>query len=554
MPLRPIDSGRSKPKVVFPKGCPLGEDTYVAGKLLLSGHSLRYEAQAGVYHSHHYNAIQDFQRMFDTGVFHAQNPWLRDEFGTAEGEGLRLARSQFEFLKSKVQTPTGSNWPVPNGYPQLAQINRLPLGLAPPPVAHAPQACVCHAQALLDRKCTAPAGMIPTLSLFQVRVSKFAILLGDAIAFACAFAVATLINVMADPSKSASVWFSTQDVQRYVAWAGLVFLGLMLFLMRFQHYSDRRPFWDELGDILRLTSSLALLDMTLIASTRWNSSRLWWLLVWLIAVVMIVWGRMLTRMLLKQFGLWTRPTIIIGQGPNANDAAVALQSEPRMGFQVAGYVDVTQAQPELKLNGRTLKNSAELQVLADQPGIQWVIALEHSQSDQREHWLRTLAQWGATDISVIPAMRGVPLYGTDMSHFFSHEVALLRVRNNLTRWPARLTKRLFDLSSAAFLLLVLSPLMLIIALRLKARRRPCLVCAHSRWKKWQGLPVLQVSLHGAQRRRQIAKLLQHNPALKAEWDKEHKLKDDPRISKLGAFLGATAWMNCLNCSTCSKAK
>jgi len=30
--------------------------------------------------------------------------------------------------------------------------------------------------------------MIPTLSLFQVRVSKFAILLGDALAFAVAFA------------------------------------------------------------------------------------------------------------------------------------------------------------------------------------------------------------------------------------------------------------------------------------------------------------------------------------------------------------------------------
>ena len=88
----------------FPKRVPLGEDTYVAGKLLLSGHSLRYEAQAGVYHSHHYNAIQDFQRMFDTGVFHAQNPWLRDEFGTAEGEGLRLARSQFEFLKQIKDT------------------------------------------------------------------------------------------------------------------------------------------------------------------------------------------------------------------------------------------------------------------------------------------------------------------------------------------------------------------------------------------------------------------------------------------------------------------
>ena len=94
--------------------------------------------------------------------------------------------------------------------------------------------------------------MINTLSLFQVRVSKFAILLGDAIAFAIAFAMATLINVAVSPSQNVSVWFSTQDMQRYVAWSGLVFLGLMLFLMRFQHYSDRRPFWDELGDILRL--------------------------------------------------------------------------------------------------------------------------------------------------------------------------------------------------------------------------------------------------------------------------------------------------------------
>jgi Undecaprenyl-phosphate galactose phosphotransferase WbaP len=234
--------------------------------------------------------------------------------------------------------------------------------------------------------------------------------------------------------------------------------------------------------------------------------------------------------------LWTRPTIIIGQGPNAEDAAIALQSEPRMGFEVAGYVDVTQGQPELKLNGCTLKNAAELQVLADQPGIQWVIALEHSQSDQREHWLRTLAQWGATDISVIPAMRGVPLYGTDMSHFFSHEVALLRVRNNLRRWPARLTKRLFDLSSAAFLLLVLSPLMLIIALALKLEGGPVLF-AHTRvGKNGKAFRCFKFRSMVPNAEDKLQKLLQHNPALKAEWDKEHKLKDDPRISKLGAFL------------------
>jgi len=61
--------------------------------------------------------------------------------------------------------------------------------------------------------------MIKTLSLFQVRLSKFAILIGDALAFGLAFLLATLINVAADPSQSMMVWFSTQDTQRDVSWA-----------------------------------------------------------------------------------------------------------------------------------------------------------------------------------------------------------------------------------------------------------------------------------------------------------------------------------------------
>ena len=85
----------------FPVGQALGEDTFTAAKLLLSGLSLHYQANAAVYHSHHYNAQQDFQRMFDTGVFHAQNPWLLQSFGRAEGEGWRLVRSQLKYLQSQ---------------------------------------------------------------------------------------------------------------------------------------------------------------------------------------------------------------------------------------------------------------------------------------------------------------------------------------------------------------------------------------------------------------------------------------------------------------------
>ena len=85
----------------FPAHLPLGEDTFTAAKFLLSGQSLRYQATAEVYHSHNYNGLQDFQRMFDTGVFHAQNPWLLQNFGKAEGEGAKLVRSQWQSLQQQ---------------------------------------------------------------------------------------------------------------------------------------------------------------------------------------------------------------------------------------------------------------------------------------------------------------------------------------------------------------------------------------------------------------------------------------------------------------------
>jgi FlaA1/EpsC-like NDP-sugar epimerase len=182
-----------------------------------------------------------------------------------------------------------------------------------------------------------------------------------------AFVIATLINVSIDANQNIAVWFSTQDKERYAAWFGLAFLGIMFFLMRFQHYSDRRPFWDELGDVLRLVSSLALLDMTLVATTRWNSSRLWWLMVWALAVLTIVWGRMLTRFVLQQWGLWIRPTIIIGHGENATEAAIALQSEPRMGFEVQVMSMSTRPSPFSNSMAVILKISKSLKSLRPNP-------------------------------------------------------------------------------------------------------------------------------------------------------------------------------------------
>lgn len=377
------------------------------------------------------------------------------------------------------------------------------------------------------------------LSLMQVRLSKLALLLGDSVAFVLAFVLATAVSLTFG-ALDLQAWRESQDLQRFAAWAGIAVLGLVLLLTRYQHYSDRRPFWDELGDFFKLLGVLSLMDMSWVAINQWNASRLWWALSWSGVLVSLVFMRAITRRILRALDLWTRPTIIIGVGSNAHDASLALQSQPELGLRVFGFVDaggtpgpgVASTVPRLP--------SAQMSYVARQPGIQWVIALEHAQSEQREYWLRVLAQWGATDISVIPAMRGVPLHGTDMSHFFSHEVALLRMRNNLRRWPARLSKRVFDTLAAMALLLLLSPLLLVLVMVIRRDGGPA-VFSHPRvGKNGRVFNCYKFRSMVVDAERQLETLFQKRPELMEQWRQQRKLKDDPRLSPIGDFLRRTS--------------
>lgn len=76
----------------------LGEDMELAARMLKKGWSVGYAAGARVYHSHSYSVLQYFHRAFDTGVFHAQCPWLLRELGAPQGEGLRFVLSEMAFL------------------------------------------------------------------------------------------------------------------------------------------------------------------------------------------------------------------------------------------------------------------------------------------------------------------------------------------------------------------------------------------------------------------------------------------------------------------------
>lgn len=82
----------------FPEDAFFAEDQLVAGQMLLKGWHMAYRGDAEVTHSHGYSIIEEFRRYFDVGVFHGRNSWLIDNFGSAEGEGLKFIRSEMTYL------------------------------------------------------------------------------------------------------------------------------------------------------------------------------------------------------------------------------------------------------------------------------------------------------------------------------------------------------------------------------------------------------------------------------------------------------------------------
>jgi rhamnosyltransferase len=82
----------------FPSKLILGEDSFIAAKILVSGYCVAYQANAEVYHSHNYTIKEEFKRYFDIGVFHRSQYWMIEQLGNVGSEGLKFAFGQLRFL------------------------------------------------------------------------------------------------------------------------------------------------------------------------------------------------------------------------------------------------------------------------------------------------------------------------------------------------------------------------------------------------------------------------------------------------------------------------
>jgi Undecaprenyl-phosphate galactose phosphotransferase WbaP len=371
---------------------------------------------------------------------------------------------------------------------------------------------------------------------------------GDALALVSSWFVALeLLWIVEDEDWGGGIvnwWMALGDKQAALI-ASLIGTMLLLFAAR-GHYWRRRPFSDELLDIFKVFLILAVLDGVISYLTKWHFSRLWFIAGWFLALIFVALARVAIKLFFIHTGEWQRATVILGIGRNAREAARALNDELLMGLEIVAFlVPPGESAPAdtLEIRGRKIPvfplgaDPDETLIRLGSP--QLIVALEADSLLPHQHLLQKLSA-RHRDLNIIPPLKGLPLYGMEITHFFSHEVLMLTVRNNLARPGPRLLKRAFDLVASACLLVLFAPLLAFFSWKIR-RSGGGAIYGHSRigqhGKPFQCLKF-RTMVPNAQKA--LEDVLARDPKARDEWGRDFKLKNDPRITPIGLLLRETS--------------
>ena len=373
-------------------------------------------------------------------------------------------------------------------------------------------------------------------------IAPCALILSDGMAFLIA-GVLGLLCAIAMGNAEWPMWYQLFEWGGRERVTDFLFAGLA-WISWFQAVKNRYrkpiPFWSEVVETSKGLIFLALINLAIIAFARNDYSRSIWFFGWLSLLPMIPALRTLIRFgLIRVFG-WSRPTWIIGRGENAHEAVLALESEWQMGFRIKGFLSkdsLNQQQLVGLFNDKVDRSSSE-----NIRDAVFVFALEDNESADLSALILELTLAGARMIHIIPALRGIPLYGADLSYFFSHEVLLLGVRNNLAMRFSKLVKMLFDLVVASFLLIPVSLILLVAGLLIIIEDRGPVFY----FQKRLGLHHKEFRMLKLRSMRCDADHLLRGweASNSSEWQayrkNNFKLEEDPRLLKIGKFLRKTS--------------
>jgi Undecaprenyl-phosphate galactose phosphotransferase WbaP len=307
---------------------------------------------------------------------------------------------------------------------------------------------------------------------------------------------------------------------------------------------------NPIQEIKRLSqaSSFIFISMTTVlflAQSGLYYSRLVLLLFWMFTIIIVPIGRIFARKLGVIYHIFGEPVALIGFGAQGKHIYKYIRDNPTYGIKPVVVVNGSENEAEegAGVGPETVEiPMSELErdhLLLSRAGIRTAILapneipqdLQKSLVDEQEFGLNRLILISSLnwigDAAVVPHDLG--------------GILGLEVERNLLRWQDQMVKRVLDMFILFFACLVGFPLMMLYAGLIWLDTPGPIFFKHRRVGKG-GKPIevwkFRTMVYNADEI--LENYLCANPELRVEWEATHKLKNDPRVTRVGKLLRKTS--------------
>jgi Undecaprenyl-phosphate galactose phosphotransferase WbaP len=259
---------------------------------------------------------------------------------------------------------------------------------------------------------------------------------------------------------------------------------------------------------------------------------------WLLALLLVPTGRVAARKLFARKDWWGYPAVVFGAGETGRLIVRSLQCRPELGLRVQAVIDPRLAQDEL-YGVPVFRHWEDVALVRLEGAVSHAIVALPEMPTAKLLALIEAHTAGFPKVLIIPDFGGLSSLGIEAQDF-CRQLAL-EVRRSLLQPSARIAKRLLDMTLGVVVCLLALPLFLLIYFLLKAEFRGPAFYSQTRlglggrtfriWKFRSMVPNAD---------RILGDYLDGHPELRREWEQDHKLRNDPRITRLGRILRTTS--------------
>lgn len=341
-------------------------------------------------------------------------------------------------------------------------------------------------------------------------------------------------------------WIVSDGGILHISWLNfwVVFpLLYLLFLNIEQLYNPRMQFWQVIEKIFQasLYAVVAIVIVIYIGQIAASTSRMFIFLLWLFSFIYLTVFRYLTKNFLEKVQLLRIPVLIIGAGKTAELLVKGIINDAGMGYKIIGLLEDNCVRNGILKRFPVLGKFADVEAVILKTGVQHVFIAAPGLEQEKLTRLIYKVQPLVKNIGIIPNLVGIPMGGIEVESLFNEKLMLLRLKNNLARSWNRYLKTIFDFALTLVGTVAISPILIFIAIWIYKDSPGPVIFKHTRiGKNGKKFPCYKFRSMCIDAKEKLAELLENDPVAKAEWECDFKLKNDPRITKSGAFLRRTS--------------